>query len=102
MGAKPRMSLLFDAIAAYCERQDWVPVGFRRFDVGPWRFTMNGTKTERDGVPPYHCAIDREDDAFTMILVQPFGGGITGVAGRDLVAVEDEIIATLRQAGAAR
>lgn len=94
MSETPRpISLLFDAIAQYCTHQGWVPVGWREFTVDRWRFQMNGTKEERESVPPYHCAIT-DHDLSVFILVHPFGGGITG-GTRPLRAVEADVTATL-------
>ena len=90
----PPMSAVFAAIADYCLQQGWVPVGFRQFTVGAYRFTMNGTKTERDGVAPFHCAVE-QGDLEAVILVNPFGGSITGIGRSLLTSIEDDVIAAL-------
>lgn len=72
-----QVSLVFDLIRRYAEREGWVPIGWREFTIGAWSITVNGTKEKRDNVPPYHAMIVNEDYVAIMLL-SPFGGSVGG------------------------
>lgn len=73
----PPITLLFDLLARYAQRQGWIPIGYRRFDVGPWSVTVNGTPEVVGDVPPYHALIEHKD-IVALILCSPFGGWVVG------------------------
>ena len=81
---------IFDWIIQLAEKHGRMPVGF--WDMSPkdgWRLVVNGTKDERDGVPPWHALVEHR--GLPVALVNPAGGG---VIGHD----EDFVIAMLREA----
>lgn len=86
------ISEAFDLIRQYAERQDWIPIGFRVFQVGPWSVTVNGTNSERDMVPPFHAKVEHQDIVCIMLL-NPFGGGVGGWQQG-----EDDFIAAMKGA----
>lgn len=85
-------SLAFSLIADYAIRQGWTPIGFRSFTVGPWTVTVNGTKTQRDGISPFHAHI-AHDEIVALMVINPFGGS---AGGWD--RTEDEFIAAMQSA----
>lgn len=84
-------SLAFDLIRQYAEREGWIPIGFRSWQVGPWLIKVNGTSDERAGIPPYHALIQHEQ-IIGLLLINPFGG--TQGGWHD---TEDEFIAAMQQ-----
>ena len=72
-----RISEAFDAIASYCLRHGWTPVGLRSFSVGPWDVTINGTRETVDNLRPFHASVVHRDLVGLMILY-PYGGTVGG------------------------
>ena len=71
------MTLVFEVIRRYAVPEGWIPIGWRAFDVGPWKVTVNGTREKRDDIPPYHVRIEhREIVAF--MLVHPLDRSVGG------------------------
>lgn len=89
---KEQYSEAFDLIRQYAEREDWIPIGWRDFQVGPWRIRVNGTPEERDHVPPYHAMIEHAD-IISFMCLNPFTGSVGG--WKD---TEDEFIAAMKEA----
>jgi hypothetical protein len=73
----PPITLAFDCIRRYAERQGWIPIGFRTFTVGPWKVTVNGTPEDHLDVPMYHALVEHRD-IIAMMLFSPFGGSVGG------------------------
>lgn len=73
----PPITLAFDLIRRYAEKQKWIPIGWRNFTVGPWDITVNGTGEERDSIPPYHARVEHRD-IVAIMLIHPFGGSVGG------------------------
>lgn len=71
------ISLAFDLIRRYAEREGWIPIGWREWTVGPWRITVNGTNQKRAGISPYHALI-QHDEYVGLMLINPFGGTVGG------------------------
>lgn len=92
MSQDENVSLAFDLIRRYAEIQGWIPIGWRVFTVGPWEVTVNGTKDERDGVPPYHAMVHKPE-SIGMALIHPFGGKVAGWK-----TFEDDFIAAMSEA----
>ena len=67
----------FDWIRQYAEREGWIPIGWRDFTVGSWRIRVNGTRVERDSIPPYHALIEHRG-IVALLMVNPFGGSVGG------------------------
>ena len=88
---------LYVEVLEYCRRQGWVPVGWRSWDLGPWKITVNGTKAERDGVPPFHVLIERPE-FLGLILIGPDGGNVVGLPP----SAEDDVIRLVRASAEGR
>ena len=86
------ISEAFTLIRDYALQQGWTPIGFRSFQVGPWRVTVNGTTDEREQIPPYHALI-QHDDIIALMLISPFGGSVGGWQ-----RAEDEFIVDMQAA----
>jgi hypothetical protein len=84
------ISVVFDLIRQYAEREGWIPIGFRSWRVGAWTITVNGTAERTDDLDPYHARIVNEDYVAIMIL-HPYGGSVGG--WKD---TEDAFIADMR------
>ena len=82
------ISLAFDCIARYAQRQGWIPINWRAFDVGPWHVTVNGTREKRDGIPPYHARIEHRD-VIAIMLLSPFGGSVGGWQDAEAAFIRD-------------
>jgi len=74
---------VFDLIREYAERHDWLPIGWRTFTVGDWRVTVNGTKEERDSIPPFHALVEHSRYV-SLMLFSPFGGDSLGWSGAEV------------------
>lgn len=83
-----RISLVFDLIRRYAVQQGWVPIGWRVFEPGPWTVTVNGTKEERERVPPYHARIEHREIVAIMVL-SPFGGTVGGWQEAEATFIRD-------------
>lgn len=77
-----QISLAFDLIRRYAEREGWIPIGFRVWDVGPWHIVVNGTRDERDGVAPYHAHVANRDYIGIMVM-SPLAGSVGGFQGTE-------------------
>jgi hypothetical protein len=84
----PPITLAFDLIRRYAERQGWIPIGWRPFTVGPWDVTVNGTPEERDDIPPWHARIVHRD-IIAFLLIHPFGGKAAGWRGAEEDFIRD-------------
>ena len=79
MGAQTEPTCMaFSLIADYAIQQGWTPIRFRSFTVGPWKVTVNGTKTERDGLAPFHALVENTDIFAALMVINPFGGTAGG------------------------
>ena len=67
----------FDVIRLYAEKHKWIPIGLRRFSVGPWNIFVNGTRETNDNVPPYHAAITH-DKYLGAMVISPLAGNAMG------------------------
>lgn len=85
------ISEAFDLIRQYAVREGWIPIGFRTFTVGPWTVTVNGTKDEREAVPPWHAKV-AHGEIISIMLLHPFGGSAVGWC-----STEDEFIADMKR-----
>lgn len=92
IGEQETYSLVFDLIRRYCEREGWIPVGWRVFTVGPWTITVNGTPAEHENVPPYHALIAHQD-IVAFLLLNPFRGTVGGWSGAEDALIRDLEIA---------
>jgi len=82
------ITLAFDLIRRYAERQGWIPIGWKAFTVGPWTITVNGTPEERDHVPPYHARIDHQT-IVAILLLHPYGGSVGGWQDAEATFIRD-------------
>jgi len=83
---------VYMAVAEYCHRQGWIPVGWRSWTLGPWTFTFNGTALEHKGVPAFHLLIE-QPDLVGLMLIGPGGGAVVGL----LKGSEEAVIAALNE-----
>lgn len=88
----PPISMAFELIRRYAEREGWIPIGWREFTVGPWRVRVNGTKEEREAIPPYHAAVEKPESIGIMLL-HPYGGKAMGWQ-----TMEDDFIHAMSEA----
>ena len=79
-------------VADYAFKKGWVPIGDRSFTVGDWDVRVNGTKTEVDGIPPFHATAENRV-YLSLMLFNPFGGCVGGWKN-----TENEFIAAMKQA----
>lgn len=84
----PPITLAFDLIRRYAERQGWIPIGWRAFTVGPWEVTVNGTREDRELIPPWHARIVHRD-IVAFLLLHPFGGSVGGWREAEEIFVRD-------------
>ena len=87
-----QINLAFSLIRDYAIREGWTPIGFRSFAVGPWKVTVNGTKDEQSGIPPFHALVEHAD-IIALMLINPFGGSVGGWQ-----KAEDEFITAMQAA----
>lgn len=85
------ISEAFELIRQYAVREGWIPIGFRTFTVGPWMVTINGTKDEREAIPPWHAKVEHAE-IISIMLLHPFGGSTVGWCN-----TEDEFIADMKR-----
>ena len=91
--SEQKISEAFELIRQYAVREGWVPIGWREWHVGPWRIRVNGTKDERDAVPPWHAVIEH-DDVIALMVIHPMGGSVGGWKDTEaefIVAMQQEL-----------
>lgn len=98
--AEPAICLAFSLLADLALKRGWIPIGFRRFDLGDDLIVfVNGTgdprrDTDPDGhdgieIPPYHASVWRS--GWPAGFISPYGGTL-------IVGTEDRLIAALQAA----
>lgn len=85
-----KWTVAFDLIARYAEERGWIPIGFRSWQIGPWKIAVNGTRDERESIPPFHAMVTN-DDYLGVMVVNPMSGTVGGWIG-----MEDAFIDAMR------